>query len=109
MPVTRKTLVLTSATLTLFGCDWGNPSVENPFPNLRVDVVRRDAPTFTLVVENHSDDRLQVTLLSRPGADGRSGGGQEERFVLSPQGDVSFPLPANTRMVQVTDAHALRQ
>jgi hypothetical protein len=83
--------------------------VDNPYPNLRVDVVRRDAPTFTILVENHSADRLQVTLVSTAGANGRSKEDQEERFVLPPQGDLSFPLPANTRRVQVTDAHAIRQ
>ena len=83
--------------------------MDNPFPNLRVDVVRRDAPTLTILIENHSTNRLQVTLVSNPGGDGRSTRSQEERFVLDPEGDISFPLPANTRRVQVTDAHPIRQ
>src|SRR5437764_11149191 len=77
----------------LAGCHWAMPRVDNAFANLRVDVVKNDAPNYTVFVRNNSPDHLQVVVLVTASKSWSPGKSHEERFVLEPGGQTSFPIP----------------
>ena len=92
----------------LAGCHWATPGVENDFPALRVDVIKRDAPNYTVLVHNNSPDHLQVIIRFTASKNWSPDKSHEERFVLDPQSENSFPIPMNTRQVQVVEARRTR-
>jgi hypothetical protein len=94
--------------LSLAGCHWTSPQVDNAFPNLRVDVIKSDAPNYTVLVHNNSPDHLQVIIRSTASKRWSPDKSHEERFVLDPQGGNSFPVPINTRQVRVVEARPTR-
>jgi len=93
---------------SLAGCHWATPQVENPFSNLRVDVIKSDAPNFTVLIHNNGFDHLQVAVRSTASKNWSPEKTHEERFVLDPQGGTSFPVAMNTRQVQVVMARPIR-
>jgi hypothetical protein len=93
---------------SLAGCHWATPQVENAFPNLRIDVIKNDAPNYTVLVHNNGPDHLQVIIRSTASKSWRPDKSHEERFVLDPQGGNSFPVPLNTKWVQVVEARPMR-
>jgi hypothetical protein len=93
---------------SLAGCHWTTPQVENAFSNLRVDVIKNDAPNFTVLVHNNSPDNLQVIIRSTASKTWSPDKSHEERFVLEPQGGNSFPVPINTKQVKVVEARPTR-
>jgi hypothetical protein len=92
----------------LAGCHWTTPQVENAFSNLRVDVIKSDAPNYTVLVHNNGPDHLQVIIRSTASKSWSPDKSHEERFVLDPQGGNSFPVPMNTKRVQVVVARPIR-
>jgi len=93
---------------SLGGCHWTTPRVENAFSNLRVDVIKGDAPNYTVLVHNNGPDHLQVIIRSTASKSWSPDKSHEERFVLDPQGGNSFPVPINTKQVQVVMARPIR-
>jgi hypothetical protein len=102
----RVCMALTISSLT--SCHWTTPQVENAFSNLRVDVIKSDAPNYTFLVHNNSPDHLQVIIRSTASKSWSPDKSHEERFVLDPQGGNSFPVPINTKQVQVVVARPIR-
>lgn len=93
---------------SLAGCRWTAPRVENSFATLRVDVIKSDAPNYTVLVHNNSPDHLQVIIRSTASKNWSPDKSREERFVLDPQAGSSFPIPMNTKEVQVVEARPTR-
>ena len=89
------------------GCRWTMPSVDNAFPTVRVDVVKNDAPNYTVLVRNNSDGRLQVVMRSTSSKSWSDQKTHEERFVLEPKGQASFPVPLRTKRVRVVESRLI--
>ena len=83
------------------------PGVDNAFPALRVDVVKNDAPNYTVLIRNNSDGRLQVIMRSTSAQSWSAQDTHEERLVLGPQEQASFLVALNTRQVKVVAAYPL--
>jgi hypothetical protein len=84
------------------------PHVENAFPNLRVDVIKSDAPNYTVLVHNNGSDHLQVIIRSTASKSWSPDKSHEERFILDPHADGSFPIPLDTKQLQVVEARPSR-
>jgi len=90
------------------GCHWTTPRVDNAFPSLRIDVIKGDAPNYTVLVHNNGSDHLQVVIRFTTSKSWSPDKSHEERFVLEPQGGTSFPIPIDARQVQVVTARPTR-
>ena len=87
---------------------WATPRVENACPVLRVDVIKSDAPSYVVLVHNNTHDHLQLIIRFTASKNWSPDKSHEERFVLDPQGQSSFPVPMNTKEGRVVAARPTR-